>query len=171
KNLVPSLMPRNCQSGLSLAEILISLAVLGLGLSLVCSSVPMVLRASSQVEEETLCTTIALNYRSLLCSLPYDCTDANLRERFKSVFGSEGITAENEPVLTPLASDQQDSFFLPPKDMAGVFHDKSAANGEYVVRIAYVVSTAIPARTYAISVARQGNEWKVYPIIVTRKWY
>lgn len=152
----------NNVQGITLAEVLISLVILSLGLAMAFAALPVVQKNSERAVETSACASVASNYFTLLRSLGSDATTSQLQTLCSDAF-SNASSPPTEPKLTEV---EPPYIHEAPQDDNGVFYDGSVLAG-MEVRIAFCDSSGgLQGRAYSVAVRRKGGRWHVYPLLV-----
>ncbi len=159
---------KRSDAGLTIAEILITLLVLSVGLVLITSALPVALKNTAATDESAYAQIIASNYISVLRALPCNATSSNLADGVKTAFFSAGYTFASG--TTPTITQVVPSLLYEPDnssyDSLSSFRDATFPSGNFFVYISYAPTISAPnARAYNVSVRREGGVWISFPFI------
>ncbi|MDZ7815477.1 MAG: prepilin-type N-terminal cleavage/methylation domain-containing protein [Planctomycetota bacterium] len=148
--------------GITLAEVLVSLVILSLGLAMAFAALPVVQHNSEQAVETSACASVAASYFSILRSLGRNATLPQLKTVCDAAFSNASVPPSDLQFVEVLPPQIHE----PPGDTSCVFDDGSVLAG-MEVRIAYCDSTdGAKGRAYSVAVRRKGGRWHVYPLLV-----
>lgn len=155
---------KRSDAGLTIAEILITLLVLSVGLVLITSALPVALKNTAATDESAYAQIIASNYISVLRALSCNADSSNLADALSKAgytFAS-GTTPTITQVVPSLLYEPDSSSY----SSSSSFRDATFPSGNFFVYISYAPTISAPnARAYNVSVRRQGGVWISFPFI------
>ncbi|GAB4151754.1 MAG: hypothetical protein Kow00107_02400 [Planctomycetota bacterium] len=162
--------PKFAQSGLTLAEVLIALVILAIGLSGILAAFPVGQKMASEAEQNTISTIIASNNAAIIRAFrPSGEYNPDTDDPWQ--LGSMFLETDSDAPLAPVFSSFLTNAFgldiLPYNSDGDVLHDATTGMGNYEFSASVLTAERGTYKIYLMVIHRAGDE-KLYNFLVGR---